>query len=100
MKARVDAGTYDQSANDSRSSHSLALGDALLTFVTMDFAGLLRLGQLDVDGVRELCVFDEVEDVVGDTAVGLAGRNGAGADDSGWPAVSGVGDGNIGSDGF
>lgn len=50
MKAEVDAGTYDPSASDSCSIHSLGLDDALLAFATLDFAGLLGLGQLDVDG--------------------------------------------------
>ena len=83
MKAQVDAGTYDPSASDSHPSHSSALDDALLAFETMDFAGLLGLGQLDVDAVRALCVFDEGEDVVGDAAAGLVGGNGVDADGGG-----------------
>lgn len=76
LKAQVDAGTYDPSASDSRSSHSSALDDALLDFATMDFVGLLGLGHLDVDGVRALCAFDEGEDAVGDLGVGVSGEIG------------------------
>ncbi|CAI9290034.1 unnamed protein product [Lactuca saligna] len=52
FKTQVDAGTYDPSASDSRSSHTLALDDDLLAFATVDFADLLGLGHLDVDGVK------------------------------------------------
>nr|KAJ0201198.1 hypothetical protein LSAT_V11C600329610 [Lactuca sativa] len=92
LKAQVDAGTYDPSASDSRSSHSSALDVALLSFATMDFAGLLGLGHLDVDEVKALCAFDEGEDVAEGLEVGLAG---AGGGVNG--GVSGTGDG-FGSD--
>nr|KAJ0186289.1 hypothetical protein LSAT_V11C900462480 [Lactuca sativa] len=89
LKAQVDTRTYDPFANDSRLSHSSTLDDALLDFVTMDFAGLLGLGLLDVDGVKALCVFDEGEDVgtglVEGNVVGVVkgGVGGLGADDVG-----------------
>lgn len=31
----------------------------------MDFAGVLRLGQLSMDGVRVFCAFDDRKDVTG-----------------------------------
>nr|KAJ0190434.1 hypothetical protein LSAT_V11C800451160 [Lactuca sativa] len=91
----VDIGTYDPSANDSRSSHSSALDDALLAFATMDFAGLLGLGQLDTDGVKVLCTFDEDDDVVEGLGVGLASEgNGVGAFGGNG---GGLGDGGVGA---
>lgn len=82
-----------QVASDSRLSHSLALDDALLAFTTMDFAGLLGLGHLDVRRVRALCAFEEGEDVAEGVAV-VAGGTGAGVGDGG---VAGAGDagGNV-----
>lgn len=44
LKAEVDVGLYDPEANDSRSSHTSSLKDALLEFATMDYAALLSLG--------------------------------------------------------
>lgn len=72
----------------------------MLAFATIDFAGLLRLRQLDVDGVRVLCVFDEAEYVVRGAMVGPVGRDGTGVDGGGGPAVGVVGDGNNSPDGF
>ena len=87
----VDVGTYDPSTSDSRSSHSSALHDALLAFATMDFDALLGLGRLDVDGVKELCTFDEGEDVAEGLEVGLFVAGGGVGD-----GVSGAGDGGVG----
>ncbi|KAL7614546.1 hypothetical protein Lser_V15G04891 [Lactuca serriola] len=108
LKAQVDIRTYDPSASDSRSSHSLALDDALLGFTTMDFAGLLGLGPLDMGGVRALCAFDE--GVVGlgvgavgggdgnDDGVAVEGDNGDGDGATGGGG-NGDGDGAIGAGG-
>lgn len=65
----------------------------------MDFAGVLRLGQLSMDGVRVFCAFDDRKDVTGDATVGPVGGNGAGADGAGWPVAGGVEDGD-GPDGI
>lgn len=105
LKAQVDAGTYDPSASDSRSSHSSSLDDAILAFATMDFAGLLGIGQLDVDGVKALCAFDKGEDVVGveGDIVGVfgGGADGAGGDGivAGGVRAYGVGVGGVRNDG-
>nr|KAJ0221845.1 hypothetical protein LSAT_V11C200094990 [Lactuca sativa] len=62
----------------------------------MDFAGLLGLGQLDVDGVSMLCVFEEAEEVMEGVAVDPAGGGGTRADGGDDPAVGVVGDGDSG----
>lgn len=66
----------------------------------MDFAGLLGLGQLDVDGVSMLCVFEEAEEVMEGVAVDPAGGGGTRADGGDDPAVGVVGDGDSGPGGF
>lgn len=101
LKALVDAGTYDPSASDSRLSHSSALDDALLAFATMDFAGLLGLGYLDVDRVRVLCAFDEGEGAVEGLGVGVCGASsGIGGDAGGaGDGVGGNAGGNVGGAG-
>nr|KAJ0209428.1 hypothetical protein LSAT_V11C400206260 [Lactuca sativa] len=75
----VDAGMYDPSASDSRSSHSSASEDALLAFATLDFAGLLELGHLGMNEVRALCSFDEDEEATGVLGVGAGGVADGGA---------------------
>ncbi|XP_023729422.1 uncharacterized protein LOC111877116 [Lactuca sativa] len=96
LKAQVDAGTYDPSANDSRSSHSSALDDALPAFATMDFAGLLGLGHLDVDGVKALCTFEDGDEGVGELGVGTGG---GGVGGNGSNGAGGSGGGVVGSRG-
>ena len=96
LKAQVDARTYDPSASHSWSSHTSALDDALLSFVTMDFAGLLRLGHLDVDRVRALCAFDEGKEDVEVLGPGGAGASaGAGGIDGGGEVGDGDGAGGV-----
>lgn len=60
----------------------------------MDFVGLLSLGDLDVDGVKTLCAFDEGEDVVEGLGVGIGGAGG-------WIGCNagGAGDGVVGGSG-
>ncbi|XP_023751348.1 uncharacterized protein LOC111899727 [Lactuca sativa] len=98
LKAQVDAGTYDPSDSDSRSSHSSALEDALLAFTTLDFVVFLGLGQLGMDEVRALCAFDGDEEVVSVLGVGAGSvvEGGAGGGDDGGAGGGDVGSGSAG----
>lgn len=64
FKAEIDAGTYDPEESDSRSIHTIGLDDALVRFATLDYVYLLGLGRLDIVGLRKLCVFDDVDEMV------------------------------------
>ena len=79
----------------------VSVSDAFLSFASMDYAGLLGLGVMGNDGLRELCSFGSEgtpEDVVScemvlvnDIGVGGNGKDcGAGGD-----GRAGVGDGDV-----
>lgn len=56
LKAKVDSGSYDPNVSNSRSSHSTSLNDARLAFTTMDHVSHVGLGNLDMEGMHQLCV--------------------------------------------
>ena len=39
----------------------VSVNDALLSFASMDYASLLGLGELGIEGLRELCSFGDSE---------------------------------------
>ncbi|XP_023733093.1 glycine-rich cell wall structural protein 1.8-like [Lactuca sativa] len=104
LKAQVDAETYDPSVSNLRSSHSSTLDDALQGFATMDFAGLLRLGNLDVDAVRALCTFDDSDEGLGELGAGTIGGGrdgvgGSGGGDGDWDVGGACSVGAVGDSG-
>ncbi|XP_023758988.1 uncharacterized protein LOC111907453 [Lactuca sativa] len=70
-----------------------------LTQENEDFAGLLGLGHLDVDGVRALCTFDDGEEGVGELGAGTGGDGVGGSGGNGAGGSSGDGVSRGGGDG-
>lgn len=70
LKVEIDSGTYDPKASDYRSSHTIRMDDALVSFVTLDYAALISLGQLYMVEIRQLCVLEDVDAPMGDAAGG------------------------------
>lgn len=81
LKVGIDSMTYDPKASDSRSSHTMWLDDALVSFTTVDYVSLLRLHQLDMVGIRPLYIQD-VDEPIGDPS-GEEDACGDGAGDGG-----------------
>lgn len=55
------AGPENLVASSPSSGHVVSVNEALLSFSRMDHASLLGLGDLDIQGVRELCAFSGSE---------------------------------------
>lgn len=87
LKGEINAENYDLEGSDSCSSHMSNLEDGLLEFLTMDYAVILGLGQLDMDGLRLLHDFDDGDDPM-DGLGHDGGTVGLGV------GMGGVGDGN------
>lgn len=90
-RSEISSGSHNLSASDSRSGPALSVNEALLAFVSMDHVSLLGLGDLDMQGIRELCAFDSA----GETPEGML-INGDGGEGAGGNI--GVSVGNIGGD--
>lgn len=65
LKLEIDSRTYDPKASDSRSSHSVGFNDALISFATLDYAAFLGFGQLHMVGIRQIYMFDNVDEPMG-----------------------------------
>lgn len=57
LKAEVDVAMYDSEANDSHSSHTFSLEDALFAFSMMDYASLFSFGSTGYVGAETLVCF-------------------------------------------
>lgn len=88
MVSEAGSGPHNPSASDSRLSPALSVNEALLAFASMDHASLLGLGDLDIQGIRELGAFDSVEG----TPEGML-IDGGDEDDGGNVGVDGDDDG-------
>lgn len=87
LKVEVDSSSYDLNTCDSRSSHTTSLNDTLLSFTTTDHASLLVLGNLEKEGMRQLCVLEEANNILDGVLIdGVGGGGGS------------IGDGGIGVD--
>lgn len=86
LRTDLDSGSHDPNVSFPRSSHTLSVNDALLEFATMDHASLLGLGNLDMQGMQQLCAFEGAKEV----SEGMLIDSGGGEGNSG-----GVGD-NVG----
>lgn len=80
LKAEIDSVTYDPEASDSWSNHTMGQDDSFVIFATSDYDALLRFVQLDLVGIRQLYVMEDVDEPMGDSVGGGdTGVNGAGA---------------------
>lgn len=92
MKAEIDSRARYPKDSDARSIHTNSLSNAFLSFSMMDYVSIMGLGYLDMVGIRQLCVVDDLAD---DALIGTAGGGGPGVGDDG--AVPGGG--GVGADG-
>ncbi|CAI9295171.1 unnamed protein product [Lactuca saligna] len=60
LKARIDVGTYNPKASDSRFSHICDMEQDIVNVVTSDCTSMLGLGRIDIAGLR-MCTFDAEE---------------------------------------
>ncbi|CAH1423277.1 unnamed protein product [Lactuca virosa] len=62
VKREVVVRTFDIGAASSSLSHAGKVTDSIYAFVSCDYATLLHLGELDVDDLKELCIYEDRAD--------------------------------------
>ncbi|CAH1426485.1 unnamed protein product [Lactuca virosa] len=59
LRTVVVVGTFDPSASSSTSSHSREMVDVIDVFISCNYASMMKLGTLNIDGLRQLCADDD-----------------------------------------
>lgn len=59
LRKVVVIGMFDPSAASSTSSHSWEMVDVIDMFISCNYASMMKLGTLNIDGLRQLCVYDD-----------------------------------------
>ncbi|CAI9263046.1 unnamed protein product [Lactuca saligna] len=59
MDKEVSAGKFDPNVTSSTSIHTREMTDVIDSFVTYDYATLMKLGSLDINVLHQLCADDD-----------------------------------------
>ncbi|CAH1417658.1 unnamed protein product [Lactuca virosa] len=59
LSKEVVVGAFDPNAASSTSSHSGEMVDEIKSFISYDYASMMKLGSLDIDGLCQLCADDD-----------------------------------------
>ncbi|CAI9300652.1 unnamed protein product [Lactuca saligna] len=59
IKKEIVAGTFDVNDASSTSSHNEWMVNVIDSFASYDYTTLLHLGELDIDGLRRFCAFED-----------------------------------------
>ncbi|CAH1444651.1 unnamed protein product [Lactuca virosa] len=61
LRKAMFVGAFDPNDVGSTSSHSGEMVDAIDSFLSCDYASMMKLGSLDIGGLRQLCADDDNE---------------------------------------
>ncbi|CAI9284663.1 unnamed protein product [Lactuca saligna] len=59
LRKAVVVGTFNPSAASSTSSHSREMVEVFDSFISRDYASMMKLGSLDLDFLCQLCAYDD-----------------------------------------